>query len=124
MLCRLCAGSERGEWRDKQLAEHLVEWLPEFSLTASELKTLNSSNIVELLRRAAHVVYQAEKFNNRGEFGELLLHVAVRQVYNSIPAISKIYYNTAINDTVKDFDAVHVVDAVGDLELWLGEAKF
>jgi len=123
-LCGLCAGYERGEWRDQQLAEHLVEWLPEFSLTASELKTFNSGNAVELLRRAAQVVYQSAKFKNRGEFGELLLHAAMRQVHNSIPSISKIYYKTAVNETVKGFDAVHVVDAAGELELWLGEAKF
>lgn len=123
-LCGLCAGYERGEWRDQQLAEHLVEWLPEFSLTATELKSLTSGNMIALVRRAAQVVYQSAKFKNRGEFGELLLHAAVRQVHNSIPAISKIYYKSAINDTVKGFDAVHVVDAAGELELWLGEAKF
>src|SRR5688500_4132024 len=115
-LCGLCAGYERGEWRDKQLAEHLVEWLPEFALTASELKTIDGGNAVSLLRRAAQVVYQSAKFKNRGEFGELLLHAAVRQVHNSIPAISKIYYKTAVNDTVKGFDAVHVVESAGDLE--------
>lgn len=123
-LCGLCAGYEGGEWRDKQLADHLVEWLPEFSLTASELKTINSGNAVELLRRAAQVVYQSAKFKSRGEFGELLLHAAIRQVHNSIPAISKIYYKTAVNETVKGFDAVHIVDSAGELELWLGEAKF
>lgn len=123
-LCGLCAGYERGEWRDQQLAEHLVEWLPEFSLTATELKNLTSGNMVALVRRAAQVVYQSAKFKNRGEFGELLLHAAVRQVHNSIPAISKIYYKSAVNDTVKGFDAVHVVHASGELELWLGEAKF
>ena len=123
-LCGLCAGYERGEWRDQQLAEHLVEWLPEFSLTATELKSLTSGNMIALVRRAAQVVYQSAKFKNRGEFGELLLHAAVRQVHNSIPAISKIYYKSAVNETVKGFDAVHVVDASGELELWLGEAKF
>lgn len=123
-LCGLCTGYERGEWRAKQLADHLVEWLPEFSLTVSELTKIDSGNAVELLRRAAQVVYQSKKFEKRGEFGELLLHAAVRQVHNSIPAISKIYYKTATNDTVKGFDAVHVVEADGYLELWLGEAKF
>jgi hypothetical protein len=38
--------------------------------------------------------------------------------------ISKIYYKDAPNVTVKGFDAVHVVDVDGDLELWLGESKF
>ena len=45
-------------------------------------------------------------------------------MFDSHPAISKIYYKTALNDTVKGFDAVHVVGAAGAMELWLGEAKF
>ena len=36
----------------------------------------------------------------------------------------KIYYKDSHNNTVKGFDAVHVVDKGGELELWLGEVKF
>jgi hypothetical protein len=42
-----------------------------------------------------------------------------------VPAITKVFFKDAPNDTVKGFDAVHVVVAPdGGLELWLGEAKF
>lgn len=85
---------------------------------------MQHANAIHFIRRAAHVVYQSKKFTKRGEFGELFLHAAIRQVHNSLPAISKIYYKTAPNDTVKGFDAVHVVGPADDLELWLGEAKF
>ena len=120
----LCAGYERGEWRVKQLADHVMDWLPEFALTASECETLGHQNATKLMRRAAKKVYDSEKFRNRGEFGEILLHAAIRQVFDSLPAVSKIYYKSANNDTVKGFDAVHVVGPPDDLELWLGEAKF
>jgi hypothetical protein len=123
-LCGLCVGYERDKWRTTQLAQHIFEWLPEFALTPSEWGAIQHSNSVELLRSAARRVYTSKKFENRGEFGELLLHAVVRQVHNSIPAISKIYYKTADNDTVKGFDAVHVVGPPDDMELWLGEAKF
>ena len=76
------------------------------------------------MREAARKIYDAEKFENRGEFGELFLHAAVRTVFNSIPAISKIYYKTSANDTVKGFDTVHVVGPPDNMELWIGEAKF
>ena len=36
---------------------------------------------------------------------------------------SEIFYKDAPNDTVKGFDAVHVVEASDGLELWLGEVK-
>ncbi|HRE83480.1 MAG TPA: DUF1837 domain-containing protein [Opitutaceae bacterium] len=124
-LTGLCVGYEREEWRSTQFATHILEWLSEFALKHSELSDLNSGNAVQMIRDAAKRVYESKKFKNRGEFGELFLHAAIRQVFNSLPAISKIYYKTARNETVKGFDAVHVVvNAANELELWLGEAKF
>lgn len=123
-LTGLCVGYELGTWRSSQLARHAMEWLPEFALKHSELASLTSGNSVQLVREAANRVYHSKKFERRGEFGELFLHAAIRQVFGSLPAISKIYYKSASNDTVKGFDAVHVVPASGELQLWLGEAKF
>ncbi len=120
----LCVGYERGQWRAAQLAEHTMKWLPEFALSSAECEKMRHANSVDFLRRAAKAVYDSKKFENRGEFGELFLHIAIRQVFKSLPAISKIYYKTANNDTVKGFDAVHVVGPPNDLELWIGEAKF
>lgn len=120
----LCVGYELGSWRAERFAEHLIEWLPEFALTFSELEAVHHGNMVALLRDAAKKIYATEKFTKRGEFGELILHAAVRQVYGSLPAISKIFYKTSRNDTVKGFDSVHVVVKDDGLELWLGEAKF
>ena len=120
----LCAGYEQGRWRSKEFAQHLMEWLPEFALSYSDAQAISSGNAVRLLRDAALRVYQSDKFERRGEFGELLLHAVLRQVFDTIPAISKIYYKDSANNTVKGFDAVHVVAAAKTMELWLGEAKF
>jgi hypothetical protein len=119
-----CAGFENGKWRDQQLAKHLMEWLPEFALRYTELASLNASNAVPLLSKAAHAIYNSPKFQSRGEFGEILLHVMIRQHFHTIPAISKYFYKDSSNDTVKGFDAVHVVPEGNELELWLGEVKF
>ena len=69
-------------------------------------------------------MYQTPKYGKRGEFGEIFLHIALRQIYGSIPAISKIFWKDSVNSTVKGFDAVHVIANNGSLELWLGEVKF
>ena len=61
-LLVLCAGYECGQWRSLQLAEHTMEWLPEFCLTASEVKNLNASNAVRMIRQAARMVYQTDKY--------------------------------------------------------------
>ena len=113
----LCAGYERGQWRAEQLADHAMDWLPEFALSITECERMNHANAARFMRRAAKVVYDSKKFEKRGEFGELFLHIAIREAFDSIPAISKIYYKTANNDTVKGFDAVHVVGSSEALDL-------
>lgn len=120
----LCVGYERKVWRTTGLANHVMDWLPEFSLTATECDTLGHQNATKMMRSAAKRVYDSKKFKNRGEFGEVILHAAIRQVFDSLPAVSKIYYKSSNNDTVKGFDAVHIVGPPEDLELWLGEVKF
>lgn len=124
-LTGLCAGYDSGDWRCDALAEHLIEtWLPEFALRYSELTGLTPRTMGSLMRRAARSVYTTEKFQKRGEFGELILHAALMQSMDTLPAVSKIYYKDGPNETVKGFDAVHVVPTTDGLELWLGEAKF
>jgi hypothetical protein len=123
-LCGLCVGYQSQNWRAAQLADHLLDWLPEFALTPAEFLTMNHANSRKFIKQVANAIYKSKKFARRGEFGELLLHAAIRQVHDSLPAISKIFYKTAANDTVKGFDAVHVVGPPDDMELWLGEAKF
>lgn len=123
-LTGLDAGYEGGEWRARQLAAHLFHWLPEFALSYSEYSGLNAADAVEKIQRAARVIYNTDKYSRRGEFGELLLHIAIRQTFDTVPAISKIYFKDSANDTVKGFDAVHVAASGQNFELWLGEAKF
>lgn len=123
-LTAASAGFEGGKWRHEALASYLFEWLPEFALHYSDLESMNSATAMRLIKKAAVTVYTTEKYQKRGEFGELLLHALIREVFNSQPAISKLYFKTSTNETVKGFDAVHVVENGEDLELWLGEVKF
>lgn len=123
-LTGLCAGYEVTKWRAHALADYLMESLPDFCLTYSEYAELDHASAIKLIRQAANTVYRTEKFQKRGEFGELLLHVILKMTMGTIPAVSKIYYKDAANDTVKGFDAVHVVPTDEGLGLWLGEVKF
>lgn len=123
-LTGACAGYEGKAFRNEDLASYLFEWLPDFAMKYSELEEFNSGTAMRLMRQAAKTVYTTDKYGKRGEFGELLLHALLREVFDSQPAISKIYYKSAANETVKGFDAVHIVDSKNGLELWLGEVKF
>lgn len=124
-LVALCANYEAGEWRYRQLALHLIKWLPEFALNWSDRDSFDSATGVAQLARAAKLVYTTDLYDRRGEFGELLLHAVMRHEFKTEPAIAKLFFKDARNDTVKGFDAVHVVETdQGELELWLGEVKF
>lgn len=123
-LTGLNVGHELSTWRYDSFVDYIFDWLPEFALKYSDLTKINSGTAVSFIRRAARTVYNTDKYRRRGEFGELFLHAVIRELFNSEPIISKLYYKSAVNDTVKGFDAVHVVDVGGELELWLGEVKF
>jgi len=119
-----CSDYENKKWRAKDFAEYLIDWLPEFALKFSEYENFNGATWKNLLRKATLSIYTTLKSENRGEFGEILLHALIREHFNSKPAVSKVFYKTSSNDTVKGFDAVHLVEFENDYEIWLGEAKF
>lgn len=124
-LTSVCPGYERRVWRDEALVRDTFDrHLASFALPYSDLADIAEDTAAALLRRAAKAVYASDKYAKRGEFGELLLHAVCRDIFGSQPAISKITFKDAANDTVKGFDSVHIVGVSDHLELWLGEAKF
>lgn len=121
----LCAGYENGAWRAEALAARLIEEIPSFALTQRERADFADDTGVHLMGVAVRKIYTTDNYERRGEFGELLLHLVLREVFGTEPAISKMYFKDSANDTVKGFDAVHVIAPNGGaLELWLGEVKF
>lgn len=123
-LLGLCAGYEAAVWRADGLARTLIRNLPQFALPIEKWSDFNTATGVEQLSRAARAIYTTDKYENRGEVGELLLFSIMREHYNSEPIVSKFYFKSSSNDTVKGFDAVHVVHGNAGAELWLGEVKF
>lgn len=120
----LCAGYESGAWRVEGFVDHLLDYLIEFALTRDECRNVNSATSRRLLQQAARSVYTTEKSATRGEIGELLLHAVMREHYGSEPLVSKFYFKSSANDTVKGFDAAHILLTDAGVELWLGEVKF
>ena len=91
----------------------------------SDLIKVNHANCMDMIKRAASVVYSTDKYKRRGEFGELMLHAILRELFDTEPIANKLFFKSAVNETVKGFDSVHArVDDEGKLELWLGEVKF
>lgn len=120
----LCAGYELEKWRGQQLAENVFEWIPYVALDQESQLSFGISNFLELLNLACKHIYKTKKKANRGEIGEILLHIACVQQFKAFPVLCKLVLKTSPNDTVKGFDGIYVVPKKNDFEIWLGESKF
>lgn len=118
-----CAGFEIETWRCDDLADHLIEWLADYALKEDEL-SVDHGNMYVRLRQAAARIYKSEKYQTRGEVGEIVLHAICREFFDTIPIAPRVFYLTSSNEVVKSFDLVHVRYVEDAYELWLGEAKF
>jgi len=116
-------GFEANKFRLQPLVDVICRVIPEFALGYYEGNNIPLSDIADKLREAALTVYDTNKYGKRGEFGELILHLLLRDFCNTIPLISKIYFKDTINATVHGFDGVHSTDINGTKKLWLGESK-
>lgn len=116
-------GFDSNKFRLKPLVDILCRVIPEFSFGYHEGTSVPHSEMYEKFQEAAEIIYQTDKFKKRGEFGELILHLLLRDFHGTIPLISKIYFKDSHNTAVHGFDAVQVTDNDGFRKLWLGESK-
>ena len=116
-------GYDQNKFRLQHLVDVIRKVIPEFSLGYIAGNQIPSAEAVEKLREAAIIVYTTDKYQKRGEFGELILHLLLRDFCNTIPLISKIYFKDSYNVTIHGFDGVHVTIEDGIKKLWLGESK-
>lgn len=116
-------GYEENKFRLQPLVDVIRSVIPEFALGYPPGHQISSSEMVDKLKEAARIVYTTDKYQRRGEFGELILHLLLRDFCNTIPLISKIYFKDSYNVTVHGFDGVHVTVENGTNKLWLGESK-
>lgn len=60
-----------------------------------------------------------------GFYGEVLLDLLLRNFFHTDVLISRGYFYSPLEKSEpKGFDAFHLIDRNGELELWFGEAKF
>jgi hypothetical protein len=116
-------GFELNKFRLKPLVDIICRVIPEFSFGYHEGVSVPHIEMFEKFQEAAEIIYQTDKFKKRGEFGELILHLLLRDFHNTIPLVSKIYFKDSIDMAVHGFDAVQITDDGKTKKLWLGESK-
>ncbi|WP_228669686.1 HamA C-terminal domain-containing protein [Dickeya parazeae] len=109
------------KWRHEHFAKHLIEWLPEFSLKASEIVNILAHNAEATLARSISTFSDSELPRDR-LIAELILHSILRSRQNSEPVACKVFYKSA--DKLSEFGNAHVVQIPGqEDQLWLGLAR-
>ncbi|WP_452223227.1 HamA C-terminal domain-containing protein [Lacinutrix chionoecetis] len=130
------------EYRSKPLIKKLSDVIYEFAFGFHDGEETANNEILSKLTEAAKSIYKIDAFQKvkdiydndgsidddvedkylrRGEFGELILHLLLRDFHNSIPLLSKIYFKDSFGATVHGFDAIHIEK--NSKTLWLGESK-
>lgn len=132
------------EWRIKELAEAVINVVPEYVFANHMGGSILQTDIIDAVRESAKALYKVKEYDlmrrycidndqdalielqkggykNRGEFGELLLHLLLREYKGTIPLISKVYFKDSPGVPAHGYDAVHITP---DKQiLWLGESK-
>jgi len=108
-------------WRHESFAKHLIEWLPEFSLKASEIVNIFAHDAAAMLARSIRTFSDSELPRDR-LIAELILHAILRSRQNSEPVACKVFYKSA--GKLSEFGNAHIVQisSQGD-QLWLGLAR-
>ena len=129
-------------YRLNPLVKKLMQVIHEFAFGFhEETETANTDTYLKILE-AAKAIYKIDAFQkvkdiylNNGtitddvedqylrkrEFGELILHLLLRDFHKTLPLLSKIYFKDSAGFAVHGFDSVHVQPATKTL--WLGESK-
>ena len=129
-------------YRIKPLINKLSDVIYEFAFGFHDGEETPNNDILTKLTEAAQSIYKIDAFQKvkdiydndgsitddlkdkylrRGEFGELILHLLLRDFHSTIPLLSKIYFKDSFGATVHGFDAVHI--EAKTKTLWLGESK-
>lgn len=116
-------GFDQNKFRLEPLVDLIRNVIPEFALGYYLGNAIPLTQMVDRLKEAARTIYTTDKYKNRGEFGELILHLLLRDFCGTIPLISKIWFKDSDNSTVHGFDGVQVAIEEGNNKLWLGESK-
>lgn len=128
-----------------EFTKAIINTIPEYVFAHYENPDIPNTDAVDKLREAARSIYKINDFDlmrrwyldrdksayeqleassskNRGEFGELILHLLLRDFKATIPLVSKVYFKDASGVSAHGFDAVHI--SPNERILWLGESKF
>lgn len=118
---------EEGKWRYGRFLEYVWNNIAETALSKKERDSLIGSPLSLLKASAKNLrLLENDEIGKGSEISEILLYGIMRDYYNALPVVPKIFHKQNRNDNAKGADSVHVVleDDMTDFSVWFGEAKF
>lgn len=117
---------EDGKWRYQKLQDFIGDSLLLTALSEKERSALIADFRVETIRTES-IKKLRKGINGKAEgseLGEICLYGVMKNHYNALPIVPKIFYKQNVNDYAKGADSVHLIVTETDFEIWLGESKF
>ncbi|WP_295162766.1 DUF1837 domain-containing protein [uncultured Brachyspira sp.] len=121
-LLSLINDYENGQWRINKFVDYLYDRVIEVGLSFEERKIL-SDYPMSMLKKAISKL-KPNDIEKSGEIGEILLYAIMKDYYNALNVVPKIFYKTNRNTYIHGADSIHITINNGQINLWLGESKF
>lgn len=109
-----------GIWRLGELAEYLVQWVPEISLSPEVLAEFSHLEARAILVRAVEALEQQSQLDTTRLVADLMLHALLRHHHESDPIACKLFY--LASGALESTSAHILLDPNGD-QLWIGHAR-
>lgn len=112
---------ESNKWRINKFENFILNHIQETALTKKEIEALDGKHWSIIKKSISNLKID----ENISELGEIFLYGVLKEYYNALPIVPKIFYKQNKNDYVKGADGVHItLCSSGKYHLWLGESKF
>lgn len=118
---------EDGKWQYKRFQRYLWDNIAQTALSERERAALADCSQSSLVAAAANLrLTDKDDIGQGSEIAEVFLYGIMRNHFNALPVVPKIFYKQNVKDNAKGADSVHIVvnSAGDDFTLWFGEAKF
>lgn len=115
-----------GDWWYEKFNDYIFDNIVLTALSAAERSKIPNSSFSQMKKACRNLrLSTSDKDNGRGsEIAEILLYAFMKEHYNALPVIPKIFDKQNPKMYAFGADGVHIVLDEDDFSIWYGEAKF
>lgn len=119
-----CYSSKSNEELSEVIYNAVIEYaFNEYEITDEDFDILHRRALTRKLKFNEQV--PDEQKIKYGFYGEVILYCVLHIFHDAPPIIARgHFYNVLENGETKGYDAYHLIDNQGEIELWFGEVKF